>query len=102
MTNVITRDEIRKELGIMEEKERDNRKFSVNVPKERRFVNFSFSAKESFSRFEAVKEAQDIMKSAINNTGGNMTSDLIDAYEGLNAVMERIKTLELDLVKFGR
>ena len=31
-----------------------------------------------------------------------MTSDLINAYEGLNAVMEKIKALEIDIVRVGR
>lgn len=94
---------VEKELNVIEvasEKEKD--KFTVDIPKDRRFVNFSFSAQDSFSRFEAVKEAQDILRNAINKTGGNMTSDLINAYEGLNAVMEKIKALEIDIVRVGR
>ena len=31
-----------------------------------------------------------------------MPTELIDTYEGLNSIMERIKDLELGLVKYGR
>ena len=94
---------VEKELNVIEvANEREKNKFTVDIPKDRRFVNFSFSAQDSFSRFEAVKEAQDILRNAINKTGGNMTSDLINAYEGLNAVMEKIKALEIDIVRVGR
>ena len=94
---------VEKELNVIEvANEREKNKFTVDIPKDRRFVNFSFSAQDSFSRFEAVKEAQDILRNAIDKTGGNMTSDLINAYEGLNAVMEKIKTLEIDIVRVGR
>ena len=94
---------VEKELNVIEvANEKEKNKFTVDIPKDRRFVNFSFSAQDSFSRFEAVKEAQDILRNAIDKTGGNMTSDLINAYEGLNAVMEKIKTLEIDIVRVGR
>ena len=94
---------VEKELNVIEvASEREKNKFTVDIPKDRRFVNFSFSAQDSFSRFEAVKEAQDILRNAIDKTGGNMTSDLINAYEGLNAVMEKIKALEIDIVRVGR
>lgn len=94
---------VEKELNVIEvANEREKNKFTVDIPKDRRFVNFSFSAQDSFSRFEAVKEAQDILRNAIDKTGGNMTSDLINAYEGLNAVMEKIKALEIDIVRVGR
>lgn len=98
MSNVISKDDIRR--GI--EKTDMTHEFTVNVPNERRFVKFSFSSQDSFARFEAVKETQDILRRAIESTGGNMSTELIDAYEGLNTVMERIKDLELSLVKFGR
>ena len=94
---------VEKELNVIEvANEREKNKFTVDIPKDRRFVNFSFSAQDSFSRFEAVKEAQDILRNAIDKTGGNMTSDLINAYEGLNAVIEKIKALEIDIVRVGR
>lgn len=94
---------VEKELNVIEvANEKEKNKFTIDIPKDRRFVNFSFSAQDSFSRFEAVKEAQDILRNAIDKTGGNMTSDLINAYEGLNAVMEKIKALEIDIVRVGR
>lgn len=96
---------VEKELNVIEipkEKEKEKNTFSVKLPEEYEFVQFSFSAKDSFSRFEAVKEAQDILKNAIAKTGGNMSTDLMEAYEGLNAVMEKIKTLEIDIVRVGR
>ena len=94
---------VEKELNVIEvANEREKNKFTVDIHKDKRFVNFSFSAQDSFSRFEAVKEAQDILRNAIDKTGGNMTSDLINAYEGLNAVMEKIKALEIDIVRVGR
>lgn len=96
---------VEKELNVIEipkEKEKERNTFSVKLPEEYEFVQFSFSAKDSFSRFEAVKEAQDILKNAIAKTGGNMSTDLMEAYEGLNAVMEKIKALEIDIVRVGR
>ena len=96
---------VEKELNVIEipkEKEKEKNTFSVKLPEDYEFVQFSFSAKESFSRFEAVKEAQDILKNAIAKTGGNMSTDLMEAYEGLNVVMEKIKTLEIDIVRVGR
>lgn len=96
---------VEKELNVIEipkEKEKEKNTFSVKLPEEYEFVQFSFSAKDSFSRFEAVKEAQDILKNAIAKTGGNMSTDLMEAYEGLNAVMEKIKALEIDIVRVGR
>ena len=96
---------VEKELNVIEipkEKEKEKNTFSVKLPEEYEFVQFSFSAKDSFSRFEAVKDAQDILKNAIAKTGGNMSTDLMEAYEGLNAVMEKIKALEIDIVRVGR
>ena len=98
MSNGINISEIRKEI---EEMEKENT-FTVNIPNERKLVKFSFSAKDSFDRFEAVKEAQNCLRRAIENTGGSMPTELIDTYEGLNSIMERIKDLELGLVKYGR
>lgn len=99
MANVISKDEIRRSLGEMET---SKNKITVDIPNERRFVKFRFSSQDSFSRFEAVKEAQNIMSDAIEDTYGNMTTELINAYEGLNSLMERIKALELDLVRLGK
>ena len=98
MSNGINIAEIRKEI---EEMEKENT-FTVNIPNERKLVKFSFSSKDSFARFEAVKEAQNSLSKAIENTGGSMPTELIDTYEGLNSIMERIKDLELGLVKYGR
>lgn len=98
MSNGINIAEIRKEI---EEMEKENT-FTVNIPNERKLVKFSFSSKDSFARFEAVKEAQNCLRIAIENTGGSMPTELIDTYEGLNSIMERIKDLELGLVKYGR
>ena len=85
---------VEKELNVIEiPKEKEKNTFTVKLPEDYEFVQFSFSAKDSFSRFEAVKEAQDILKNAITKTGGNMSTDLMEAYEGLNVVMEKIKAL---------
>lgn len=97
MSNVISKEDIIR--GI---ENTNNHDFVVNVPNERSFVKFSFSSQEGFARFEAVKETQDILRRVIESTGGNMSTELINAYEGLNSVMERIKDLELSLIKFGR
>ena len=98
MSNGINISEIRKEIEAMEKENT----FTVNIPNERKLVKFSFSAKDGFARFEAVKEAQNCLRRAIENTGGSMPTELIDTYEGLNSIMERIKDLELGLVKYGR
>lgn len=75
---------------------------TIDIPSERQFVKFRFSSQEAFSRLEAVRETQDILKRAIDNTGGNMPTKLIDTYEGLYSVMEQIKDLELEVIKLGR
>lgn len=94
---------VEKELNVIEiPKEKEKNTFTVKLPENYEFVQFSFSAKDSFTRFEAVKEAQDILKNAISKTGGNMSTDLMEAYEGLNVVMEKIKALEIDIVRVGR
>ena len=69
---------------------------------ERKFVEFSYSSQEAFLRFEAVKDANAIIADSIRRTGGHMTKELIEAYEGLNRVMEHIKSVELDVIKMGR
>ena len=69
---------------------------------EKKFVEFSYSSQEAFLRFEAVKDANAIIADAIRRTGGHMTKELIEAYEGLNRVMEHIKSVELDVIKMGR
>ena len=101
MSNGININEIRKEIEEMGKTKKENT-FTVNIPNERKLVKFSFSAKDSFARFEAVKEAQNCLSRAIENTGGSMPTELIDTYEGLNSIMERIKDLELGIVKYGR
>lgn len=66
------------------------------------FVKYSFSAADAFARREAVKECNDIIGSVIASTGGNMPTELIDAYEGLHQIMEHIKRVELDVIRVGR
>lgn len=88
--------DIRKEMleaGVIKENDTAN---------EKKFVEFSYSSQEAFARFEAVKQANAIIAEAIRRTGGNMTTELIDAYEGLDKVMEHIKSVELDVIKVGR
>lgn len=70
--------------------------------KERQFVEFSYSGKDAMLRREAVKEASDLMRAAVRKTGGSMPKELIDAYEGLNEVMEHIKRVELTVIGIGR
>lgn len=72
------------------------------VVQERKFVEFSYSSQDAFLRFEAVKQANNIICQAIRQTGGNMSEELVDAYEGLDQVMEHIKMVELDVIKEGR
>ena len=91
MSNVDIKTEMEKVL-------KDNRL----TPPECKFVEFSYSSEYAFARFEAVKQACDIIRDAIRKTGGDMPRDLMDAYEGLNNVMEHIKAVELDVIKVGR
>lgn len=66
------------------------------------FVEFSYASKDGFERFEAVKAAKDIIHDAIRHTGGDMPKELLNAYEGLADVMDRIKDIELDVIRQGR
>ena len=66
------------------------------------FVEFSYSSQDAYKRFEAIRKANDIVAEAIRQTGGNMPKELIDAYEGLNKVMQHIKSVELDVIRVGR
>ena len=72
------------------------------IVQERKFVEFSYSSQDAFLRFEAIKQANNIISQAIRQTGGNMSKELVDAYEGLDQVMEHIKMVELDVIKEGR
>lgn len=89
--------DIKKEIENLKTTENENKGIS-----ERKFVEFSYSSQEAFLRFEAVKDANAIVADAIRRTGGHMTEELIEAYEGLNRVMEHIKSVELDVIKMGR
>lgn len=89
--------DIKKEIENLKTIENENKGIS-----ERKFVEFSFSSQEAFLRFEAVKDANAIIADAVRRTGGHMTEELIEAYEGLNRVMEHIKSVELDVIKMGR
>jgi hypothetical protein len=70
--------------------------------KTREFVEFSYSSTEAFQRREAVKSANEHIKDVVKKTGGNMPKELIEAYEGLNQVMEHIKKVELEIIRVGR
>lgn len=89
--------DIKKEIENLRTTENENKGIS-----ERKFVEFSYSSQEAFLRFEAVKDANAIIADAVRRTGGHMTEELIEAYEGLNRVMEHIKSVELDVIKTGR
>lgn len=89
--------DIKKEIENLKTIENENKGIS-----ERKFVEFSYSSQEAFLRFEAVKDANAIIADAVRRTGGHMTEELIEAYEGLNRVMEHIKSVELDVIKMGR
>lgn len=73
-----------------------------DIVQERKFVEFSYSSQDAFLRFEAIKQANNIICQTIRQTGGNMSEELVDAYEGLDKVMEHIKMVELDVIKEGR
>lgn len=66
------------------------------------FVEFSYSSKDGFERFEAVKTAKEIVHNAVKHTGGDMPKELMNAYEGLADVMEHIKDIELNVIRRGR
>lgn len=82
---------------------RENAKESatVNIHKND-FVEFSYSSADAFKRREAVKKANEHIRQIVKETGGNMPAELIDAYEGLNQVMEHIKKVELEVIRVGR
>lgn len=73
-----------------------------NASVKNHFVEFSYASKDGFERFEAVKEAKEIIRSAVRRTGGDMPKELFNAYEGLADVMDHIKTIELDVIRRGR
>lgn len=87
----------RKESNRKMKEEKNN-----TIVKKPHFVEFSYASRDGFERFEAVKEAMDIIHNAVRHTGGDMPWDLIDAYDGLADVMEHIKAIELDVIKRGR
>ncbi len=69
---------------------------------QRRFVQLSYSSKDAFERFEAVKKAHDILHDAVTETGGDMPEKLLNYYEELNEIMDKIKREELDVISVGR
>ena len=81
----------------------ENKMINENTEvKAREFVEFSYSSTEAFQRREAVKSASEHLKTAVKKTGGNMPKELVEAYEGLNQVMEHIKKVELEIIRVGR
>lgn len=69
---------------------------------ERRFVKLTYSSEDAFKRFEAVKQANDILHNAVCETGGDMPEKLLNYYEELNTLMDTIKREELDVISVGR
>lgn len=90
--------------GSLDVKSEVEKALTHNITKlpKTKFIEFSYSSKDAFSRFESIKEANDIIKNAVRKTGGDMPRDLVDAYEGLNNVMEHIKDIEMKIIKVGR
>lgn len=66
------------------------------------YVQYSFSAADAFARREVIKDCDAAIKDVVAATGGNMPTELIDAYEGLHQIMEHIKRVELDVIRVGR
>lgn len=66
------------------------------------FVQYSFSAADAFARREVIKDCDKAIKDIVAATGGNMPTELIDAYEGLHQIMEHVKRVELDVIRVGR
>lgn len=88
----------------MENKTVETKKETTNAatPRPHEFVEFSYSSEDAFKRREAIKSAQEHVRSVVKETGGNMPHDLIEAYEGLHKVMEHIKKVELEIIRVGR
>ena len=72
------------------------------LEEKRGFVKFSYSSEDAFKRFEAIKLATKIVEDAVRDTGGDMPRELLDAYEGWNNIGNKIKEVELDVIKVGR
>lgn len=85
---------------VMENKAVTTQETTVNTKRE--FVEFSYSSEDAFKRREAVKKAGESIKQVVKETGGNMPNELVDAYEGLNQVLEHIKKVELEVIRVGR
>lgn len=84
------------------ESERKMKAEKNNASVKNHFVEFSYASKDGFERFEAVKEAKEIIRNAVRRTGGDMPKELLNAYEGLADVMDHIKAIELDVIRRGR
>lgn len=77
-------------------------KIPVPPTKPSGFVQYSFSAADAFARREVIKDCDKAIKDIVAATGGNMPTELIDAYEGLHQIMEHVKRVELDVIRVGR
>lgn len=84
------------------EKAKTAMKEHVATAKPHEFVEFSFGSEDAFKRREAIKSAQEHVRNCVKKTGGNMPTELIEAYEGLHQVMEHIKKVELEVIRVGR
>ena len=88
--------------AVVETKSDKVEKTSVPQTKPCGFVQYSFSASDAFARREVIKDCDAAIKDVVAATGGNMPTELIDAYEGLHQIMEHIKRVELDVIRVGR
>jgi hypothetical protein len=90
-------------MNIRQEvKDIEIRRMQEMLEENNHFVKFSYSSEYAFKRFEAIKLATKIVEDAVRATGGDMPKELLDAYEGWNNIGNKIKEVELDVIKVGR
>ena len=90
-------------MNIRQEiKEMEMRNMQAVLEQKNGFVQFSYSSEDAFKRFEAIKLATKIVEEAVRETGGDMPRELFEAYEGWNNIGNKIKEVELDVIKVGR
>lgn len=75
---------------------------TVNAEQREAFVEFSYSSKDAFERFEDLKRAQAIIRESLIKTNGHMPKFVVEEYEALNDHIEKLKGMNLNIIGSGR
>ena len=66
------------------------------------FVEFSYRAEDALIRRNAINQARDVIKQAIDKTHGDMTRSLVLKYERINMIIDEIVKEENDIMRVGK